>query len=547
MTRAVPLIATLVLTAAAAFGQSRPGEPARGIVWSPPAHFADLRADLEAIAQHGVRAVRSPLILDPKVHIVADFFGLTFFQELDARFLPAARLVERRVEMASALDSAITAASGIEGPQRFGLGYWIDTSDPRACEVLEALSDRVHQSLPGAQTYYVSAFIESDLCSGAVDFVMLDAEGETSVDPLLNRWRMHGETPVGISNLGFRVRGSADAGYRSRFSPQHQARMLERLLTELLADRNLRAVFVDRWRIGPDVSPRVAADVGDFGIIAPDGRPRPAAEVVKGLYTGNQRVFAFDAGERSGNDFSWINLISFLSVMLFGLTYYGSISLRSLVRRYFLSHSIYLEKIGDGREPTVGTSMFLLLCLSLAAAVVGVTVLTDMSGTRLWYPILDWLPAWLSDPLQIGVARSGLLVPVFAALFGLVALLWAAILSISTRGTKHLRFGQTLLIAVMPRWPVALIGLLALVILNWRIDAPGFVLIAVVGVWSAVVMIYTGRMLSDFLRLLGIRALWTVPVLLLGLFVLAAAVWLIVVSNDLQPELGYLWNIARGT
>ena len=96
----------------------------------------------------------------------------------------------------------------------------------------------------------------------------------------------------------------------------------------------------------------------------------------------------------------------------------------------------------------------------------------------------------------------------------------------------------------MPRWPVALIGLLALVMLNWQIDAPGFVLVAVMAFWFVVVITYTGRMLSDFLRLLGIGALWTIPVLLLALVLLAGVVWLVVVTNDLRPELGYFWNIA---
>lgn len=549
MTRAgwiiLPVLAAL--TATTAVCQSAASGPTKGIVWAPPEHFADLRTDLERIGGEGAEAVRTALVLDPNVQIVGDLFGVSFFQELDARFMPAARFAERRPEMTAALDSAIETASQFDARQQFGLGYWVDTSVPETCQVIRDLSDRVHDRLPAAQTYYVTAFIESDICAEAVDFVLVDAEGASPVSDLVHRWRIHSDVPVGISSIGFPVREDAGHGYRSTFSAEYQARMLERELRYLLGDRNLRAVFVDRWRARTKLSDEATDKVGDYGITAPNGDARPASDVVRGLYTGNQQVFAFDAGKRSDDDFSWINLISFLSVTLFGLTYYGSISLRSIVRRYFLSHSIYIEKLSDGREATVGTSMFLLLCLSLAASVVGMTVLTDLSGTRLWHPILHWLPGWLSEPLQIGLARSGLLIPVFASLFAIITLLWAAILSISTRGTRRLRFGQTLLTAVMPRWPVALIGLLALVMLNWRIDAPGFVLLAVMGVWFTVVLTYTGRMLSDFLRLLGIRALWTVPVLFLGLCLLAVSVWLFVVTNDLQPEIGYLWNIARGT
>ncbi|HLE56053.1 MAG TPA: hypothetical protein VJB15_03150 [Rhodothermia bacterium] len=513
-------------------------------MWEPPVAFAELREDLNAISAHGANAVRLPLVLESNLHVAADFFGVTLFQELDARFLPAKRIVEQRERLTAQLDSAIEVASNAEGRHRFGLGYWVDTSVPSSCGVLEELSERVHRRIPNAETYYVSAFIESDVCSHAVDFILLDADATSAGIDLVRRWRRRSDTPVGISSVGFAVRPDAGYGYRSAHSAEFQARMLELELGRLLADPELKAVFVEQWRVRGIGDHPNAAEVSDSGIMAPDGTARLSSGVVRGLYTGNQRVFAIDAGDTSGFDFSWINLISFLSVALFGLTYYGSIGLRSIVRRYFLSHSIYIEKLSDGREATIGTSLFLLLCLSLAASVVGMIVLTDLSGTRLWNPILHWLPKRLSYQLEIGVARPGILVPAFASLFAFVTLIWAGILSISTRGKKHLRFGQTLLCAVMPRWPVALIGLLALAMLNWKIEAPGAVLIAVMAFWFAVVITYTGRMFSDFLRLLGIRALWTIPVLLLGLAFVAGIVWLAVVTNDLVPELEYLWNIS---
>ena len=539
------LIILQVLGVSASNGQTENfGGPTRGIVWEPPVAFAELREDLNAISAHGANAVRLPLVLESNLHVAADFFGVTLFQELDARFLPAKRIVEQRERLTAQLDSAIEVASNAEGRHRFGLGYWVDTSVPSSCGVLEELSERVHRRIPNAETYYVSAFIESDVCSHVVDFVLLDADATSAGIDLVRRWRRRSDTPVGISSVGFAVRPDAGYGYRSAHSAEFQARMLELELGRLLADPELKAVFVEQWRVRGIGDHPNAAEVSDSGIMAPDGTARLSSGVVRGLYTGNQRVFAIDAGDTSGFDFSWINLISFLSVALFGLTYYGSIGLRSIVRRYFLSHSIYIEKLSDGREATIGTSLFLLLCLSLAASVVGTIVLTDLSGTRLWNPILHWLPKRLSYQLEIGVARPGILVPAFASLFAFVTLIWAGILSISTRGKKHLRFGQTLLCAVMPRWPVALIGLLALAMLNWKIEAPGAVLIAVMGFWFAVVITYTGRMFSDFLRLLGIRALWTIPVLLLGLAFVAGIVWLAVVTNDLVPELEYLWNIS---
>jgi len=139
------------------------------------------------------------------------------------------------------------------------------------------------------------------------------------------------------------------------------------------------------------------------------------------------------------------------------------------------------------------------------------------------------------------------LVLTFAGLFALVALLWAVVLSWLTPTTKKLRTAQTLLITVMPRWPVAIIGLLVLVVLNWQIDAPVVIIAAAAGVWLTVVIVYTGRMFSDYLRLLGITALLTIPVLILALTLFAATGWLVVATQNLMPELTFLWNLATKT
>ncbi|HEY5564816.1 MAG TPA: hypothetical protein VIL33_04445, partial [Rhodothermia bacterium] len=283
-------------------------------MWEPPVAFAELREDLNAISAHGANAVRLPLVLESNLHVAADFFGVTLFQELDARFLPAKRIVEQRERLTAQLDSAIEVASNAEGRHRFGLGYWVDTSVPSSCGVLEALSERVHRRIPNAETYYVSAFIESDVCSHAVDFILLDADATSAGIDLVRRWRRRSDTPVGISSVGFAVRPDAGYGYRSAHSAEFQARMLELEVGRLLADPELKAVFVEQWRVRGIGDHPNAAEVSDSGIMAPDGTARLSSGVVRGLYTGNQRVFAIDAGDTSGFDFSWINLISFLSV-----------------------------------------------------------------------------------------------------------------------------------------------------------------------------------------------------------------------------------------
>ena len=519
-------------------------QPMRGIVWAVPSSFPELRAELEDLADHGAEAVRVGLVLDPSAYVLSQMHGIRLFQEVDLAYYPASRMAARVDEISAEIDSALAVAATTPVEIFIGLGYWNDTSSEDACDVLAQLTRVVKKAGPSAKTYYITPFIENDRCADVVDFVLLDVRLSQNPELLIERWRAAHDTPVGIAALGASVHPGAGSGFLVPRSPESQARYLERTLGDLVDDQNLIALFVDRWAERDPERLRSVDIDGDYGIMDPDGSARPAAAVVKGFFTGGQRVFAFSAGNAPTEDYSWINLMAFIAAVLFGFTYYGSLGLQSVLRRYFLSHSFYLEKVGDARETTTGMTLFLLFCFSLAASIVGTTLVTHLETTNLWIAITEWSPRWVSLSLRAGATYPGFLVIAFSVLFAGVSLLWAVVLSVVTRGTKGLKLNQTLLIVVLPRWPVALIGLLSLVVLNWHIDAPGIVIVGLTGSWLTVVMIYTGRMFSDYLRLLGITAMWTIPVLVLALGLAAGTGWLMVSTQDLMPEISFLWNLA---
>lgn len=496
------------------------------------------------MSDFGVEAVRVDLVLDERLHIVTELFGVELFQEIDFAFTPASEAAEHVDQLSTRIDSALEIASRAGRTSYLGLGYWNDTSDPRTCEVIAILAARARRLSPGTRVYYTTPFIEYDQCADTVDFVLLDSKDRQRPVELVRQWRRYHDNPVGIAALGEPVVPDSRSGYRVPESAEAQARHIESALAELINDEQLVAVFINRWIHRRPVGPEAVSIAGDYGILRPDGGIRPAADVVKGFYTGRQRVFAFPAGTTRQTDYSWMNLIVFITTALFGLTYYSSPDLRSLLRRYFISHPFYLEKVYDGREVTMGMSLFLLGCLAVAGSIVGTSVVILLRSTNVWFALTSMVPSTLSLGLRAGARNPGFLMVAFSILFILVALVWAIGLSAVTRGSKRLRPSQTLLVTVIPRWPAAIIGLLVLVLLNWHIDAHVAVVGAIAAAWLSVAIVYTARMFSDYLRLLGISALLTMPILVLAMLFAAATVWLIVVTQDLLPEMTFLWNLA---
>jgi hypothetical protein len=500
------------------------------------------------MAGQGINAVRVDLVTDRNVHVLAEMFEVRLFQEIGLSFAPPEKAASMVEEIVARIDSAMQVGPSDSIQAFLGFGYWNDTADERMCEVLEELVQAAKAFRPDLQSYYVTPFIDADRCSGIVDFVLLDAVSSDRPDQLLAGWRAVQSTPAGLASLGSTVRRGTREGYRVTNSEQAQARGLESALSNLSRlEIPPPAIFIDRWQERrPERLGELHID-GDRGLLSPTGTHRPVVSVVKGFFTGEQTVFAFEAGSPVSRDYSWINLLAFITATLFGFAYYSSVGLRALLRRYFLSHSFYLEKVADRRDTAVGLTFFLLAVLSVVASLVGLTIVTMVQPTNFWYVLVSKTPDWISWSLRAGARYPFLLLTGLATVFMTVALVWALILSSLTRGSSKLGVGQTLLLTVMPRWPVATVGLLALVLLNSEVQAPILAASILSGLWVILVIVYTSRALSDYLRLLGISALLTVPVVLLALLLLVATGWLVVGTQDLLPEVRMLWSVAIRT
>src|SRR5690606_10614355 len=274
-------------------------EALAGVVWSPPRDRAAALDELLAMRRAGVRAVRTGLLADTLLLRAGDLLGLAFYQDLPIANLPAPALLDTLVHAERLLEGALALAARYRSARHFGLALYSDTSDPRARPYFERLTALVHATGPeGSRAYYLTRFPEDDRCDRQVDLVLLDAR-DGDPEALLARWRRTHETAAGIGAFGAAVRPGREGGWRIPGTLAAQARTLELGLGAMMEGEAPAAFFVYRWRDGRTdavLDQRAEVQGVGYGLMDEGGRPRPALAVVRGFYTGTQRVFAFDAG-----------------------------------------------------------------------------------------------------------------------------------------------------------------------------------------------------------------------------------------------------------
>src|SRR5690606_6627893 len=321
----------------------------------------------------------------------------------------------------------------------------------------------------GARTYYLTRFPESDRAAHTVDFVLLDAR---DADPaaMLARWRARREEPAGIGALGAAVRPGREGGWRTPGTLAAQARFLERGLEALLAaDPSLEAAFVYRWRDadGEGVRDQRAEVQGvGYGLIGPDGAPRPAMGVARGFFTGTQRVFAFDAGSGTpeARTAAPLVLLGWGILLGLGLVYWLSPRFGLLGSRYFGRHDLYRESVQRGYDLNAGLNALLAAFVALAAGVVWAAALRALArtdalatATSAWSPENQArLDSLLSLPLAL--VLLGALVYAVWILFNMV---WLFVL---TGRRYRARPPQALTLAVWSRWGVVALMVAAMIL-----------------------------------------------------------------------------------
>lgn len=528
-------------------------DPARGMVWTPPAQLEQAQQDLQRMKEIGVTAVRTGLIQREPLLTLADTLGLQLYQELPISYYPDARLRDSLGYARRLLDRALKQARGHPSARHFGLARRSETSDTTACPYFEELARRVHRrGPPGSQAYYLTAFVEKDRCAHTVDAVLLDALNLSEPVALLARWRQPPERPPGgIGALGTRRELGAPSGLRTAGSAERQARYLETALRGLLADTLSpppTAVFVYRWRDVQASSSSPAYGLSgsahyNYGLLGPEEEEQPVFDVVRGFYTGRQHVFAFESGSASPTSWPWLTLLAWGALLLLGSAYSFVPRLHRMMPRYFRTPGFYREAVREGGSALLTTASVLLVVLALSVGIMASASLQLVSEQNVFVLLLQRLPIVTPKVIVSLLPRPWLLALLIGGGFAALVISWAFVLSLLSRGYYVLSPVQTLVLVLWPRWMYLVLMIGALVIATLSAPTALFALLGLVACWGLVVIVATLRTAYDYQKV--VRApLWVsiVAVLVSPLTVLAAGVLALALVD--WPNAEFLWHLA---
>lgn len=547
------LAACFVLAASfgSVFAQPAP-DWMRGVVWSPSANDEEAVQSLQAMGAAGFQAVRVPSDIREVVLAEADRLGFSVYVDLSAADLPAARFRERAPALRQELGAVLRLAGRHRSVRHIGLANRSDTSDPRSCEVIAALAEMVREEGPSGMTvYYVTRFPATDRCTRHADILLVEAKDK---DPLsvLSPIRERVSVSVGLASYGVGVEPGRRGGWKTIGSEAHQARTLENILDDFLSLAEPPAIaFYYRWRDRSAEELIFPRKTGSrYGLIAEGGEPRRAFEVARGILTGEQALFAIDAGEEQASNIGSVSgrertlvLLSWLVLIGVGLMTAGVPHFRSLVRHYFTRKDLFREAVQRGSDLGGSATLACAVLLSIAFGVVVSTALLSLSFS-------DALPVLLTG-VEVSVQRRFapilerpllmvLLLALGYAVWIVLSQLWLSI--IRGRG-RRARAIQTLSLVVWSRWVWILLMVLSLLVptLPARVSI-GFTLgLLLVGVLAEFRAGY--RSVSDYAAVVRRPA----PRLLALGFAFPAALFLalgIFLLVRFGPELIFLWNLA---
>ena len=451
-------------------------QPLKGMVWDPPASTTRAAQDLLDMRAMGVEAVRTPLLKDEALYALADSLGLTLFQDLNFDYLPAQTLLDTLDYARQVIQEAAWWAEKHPSARYFGLARHSDTSDPAACAYIRELADAGRSRLGNTgRFYYITSYIEDERCVEDIDMVMIDALDVEAPAEMLMRWHQaHGEGPLAISALGAwvdRVEEDED-GYERRHSPSFQARYLEMHVTDLLEAHAhlLGAVFVYRWRDRRLDFPSPAQNLKfpyrhTYGLNAAGGVKRPSFAVVRGIYTGTQKVFAFPAGKAVSVEIPWITILGWLNVALlaFGISHFPR--LRPTLARYFTAHGFYRDSVAEGRELLFRPNILLLFALMLSFSVTMAVILEGVRMSEAFTALVRWMPESMRETTILLLGNQPVLLILFSSAYAVAVAIWTSVLSAaSARSRRLLLPGQAFMLVVWSQWIMLLMLPVAMVV-----------------------------------------------------------------------------------
>ena len=515
-----------------------------GVVWTPATPPDSAVSELRRIARSGVDVLRVSRLPSDTVAARADSLGLELYVELPVAYVSATDLSDAL----AGVDSTVKRLRGLGRRHRaithVGLARGADTTVPTACNTLRRWTDRLQEGAASLRTYYVTPFRSGpDRCADAVDQVLLDLRGHPAPVARWQEWRS--EAPeVGLGAVGTWVRPSAGAGLRVPHSPERQARYLEDVFSQLLDSTRSRpsTVFVSRWR--DRASPRLASR--RYGLHDASGSPRPAARVLRGVYTGAQRAFAFPRGPGPPAGPYGLVLVGWGLAALLGGLYAQNVFVRQTVVRYFAAPGFYRDALRDGHDLHPGANGLLLGIVATALGVTGACAARLAALAPATAHVLAALPAYMQSVLGGAVERPLVAGGLLGSCALGVLLIWMGALVLVARRRSRFSFSQGLVLVVWPCWPVLLAVPPALAAGPEAPLAPSLFGLVLVGGGGLALVYGTGRILYDYwavtdlsggaVLLLGLLS----PTALVGALVLLLTTWY-------DVSVPFLWHLATLT
>ncbi len=430
-----------------------------GYVWEPPPSLAEAKEELRTIASIGATAVRTPVLYEIEMFRLADSLGIRFYQELPVRYRTTTELVEASPTASSILRSAIGGGGNYRSSDTFGLAYMSNTSHERACAYFNTLAEIGRSIRSDVRLYYTTPFLEEDACKEYVDFRLAStiSAGKFLKNDSVAGW----PADLGFAGVGTHYDPDSFAGLRSEGSEEFQARYLEEILTAIDAvSNNPPALFVYRWRDQSRTS-EFENDLFDrkFGVTGTDGS-RAARDVTRGFFQGNQKVFAFDAGEQKSEPIDILVLLSWLIIASLVVVYVLTPRVQAISKRYFVAHGFYCSAVAEGRENTPLANASLVALAALSFSVIGASAIAHTSysaGFDILTHRLPDFPRWLMLKTS---SLSVLTIAVIAAVFFAIVLIQGSFLSFMSGRGRKLSPMQAVQLQIWPKWHLVVLMLL---------------------------------------------------------------------------------------
>ncbi len=502
--------------------------PLKGVVWDTP--VPPTAQDLLKIHEAGVEAVRLPLITDHNLLHVADTLGLQLFQDLPIRFLPAPTLLDSLEYAKSQLSLARQMYHLYRSAHHFGISTKSDTSNPRACEYFKELAAWA----PELTLYYTSAFIADDQCSSYVDLVLLDVRRGPDPATVIEDWDHL--TPVGFSSIGQKVDPDKFGLYQAH-SPQSQARFLENHLPRLL-ESTAKVIFVYRWQDTGNTS-------SQWGLIDASGQGRPALDVLRGIYTGMQQIFAFDFGDRPRQAAPWPLVLSWIICLLIALLSLWYDRFPNLMWKYAVNPHANLDTLYRKSVLPPDISLIYVITQGLLLSAV-VLILVEAFGDLI---LVEAVAALMNPSILEQVSKLGsnfyLMVLVVIAIYLIVNLISYSLAALIARQLQGIPVEHFFTINAMNQTPLG--AMLPMVMIAPGLNRSQYDILAIILVCSwaflGIFCIIRGARSFATLTRHGLVNSGTFGVIALPLFLLAGLILVLCLPYTREYIL-FWWNLS---